>query len=186
VIPDLMILGKGLAGGYLPLSAVVVSRRIVDVLAQGTGTVLHAQTFSHHATLCAAGSATIRYLRRNRLVERCREIGQMLHARLQELRSSPCVGDIRGRGLLAGIEFVADKRTRRPFPAVSRFADAFAAAALELGLIVWPNSGQLEDGTGDLAMLAPPFTITEDQIGEMVTILSRAAEKTALALEVHS
>jgi adenosylmethionine-8-amino-7-oxononanoate aminotransferase len=185
VVPDIMILGKGIAGGYAPLSAVVAPRRLVDVLARGSGLFLHAQTFSHHATLCAAGVATIRYLRTHKLIARSAEMGQVLHQRLEALRSLPCVGDVRGRGLLAGIEFVQDKATRRPFPAAARFADAFAASALELGLVVWPNSGQLDDATGDLAMLAPPFVVTEDQIGEMVALLAQAAERTAARHEAH-
>ncbi|HZB27684.1 MAG TPA: aspartate aminotransferase family protein [Gemmatimonadales bacterium] len=179
VVPDLMVMGKGLGGGYVPLSAVIAPRRLVDVLARGSGTVLHAQTFSHHATLCAAGIATIKYLRRNRLIERCAEMGRVLHGRLQDLDASPWVGDVRGRGLLAGIEFVADKKTGRPFPRELRFAETFANVALELGLITWPNWGHLEDGTGDLAMLAPPFTISESQIDDMVTILLQAAGRTA-------
>ncbi len=127
VVPDIMVLGKGIAGGYAPLSAVVAPRRIVDVLAQGSGVFLHAQTFSHHATLCAAGVATIKYLRDHRLIERCAAMGAVLHRRLQSLRALPCVGDVRGRGLLAGIEFVEDKATRRPFPPAARFAESFAA-----------------------------------------------------------
>jgi hypothetical protein len=178
VVPDIQILGKGLSGGYAPLSAVVAPRRLVDVLAHGSGAFLHAQTFSHHATCCAAGVATLRYLRRHRLVERCAEMGTVLHARLQELLVLPCVGDVRGRGLLAGIEFVEDKSTRRPFPHSVRFADHFAATALELGLVVWPNSGQLADHTGDLAMVAPPFVIDEQQIGQLVRLLAEAAERT--------
>jgi len=183
VVPDIMILGKGIAGGYAPLSAVVAPRRLVDVLARGSGLVLHAQTFSHHATLCAAGVATIKYLRRHRLLDRCAGMGQVLHQRLQELRSLPCVGDVRGRGLLAGIEFVADKSTRRPFPPSAHFAESFTAIALELGLVVWPNAGQLDDGTGDLVMLAPPFVIDEDQIGEMVALLGEAGERAAAEVE---
>jgi adenosylmethionine-8-amino-7-oxononanoate aminotransferase len=185
IVPDIMILGKGIAGGYAPLSAVVAPRRIVDVLARGSGSFLHAQTFSHHATLCAAGIATIKYLRRHGLIERCAAMGPVLHLRLQELRELPWVGDVRGRGLLAGIEFVEDKASRRPFPPATRFADSVAANALDRGLVVWPNAGQLEDGTGDLAMLAPPFVIDEGQIGEMVTLLRQAVEQTASQVETR-
>jgi adenosylmethionine-8-amino-7-oxononanoate aminotransferase len=178
VVPDIMVLGKGIAGGYAPLSAVVAPRRLVDVLARGSGAFLHAQTFSHHPTLCAAGVATIKYLRRHRLIERAAAMGTVLHQRLQALRSFPIVGDVRGRGLLAGIEFVEERFTRRPFPKSARLAESFAATALELGLTVWPNAGHLADGTGDLAMLAPPFVIDEQQINEMVEILGRAVEQT--------
>jgi adenosylmethionine-8-amino-7-oxononanoate aminotransferase len=185
VVPDIMILGKGIAGGYVPLSAVVAPRRLVDVLAAGSGGMLHAQTFSHHPTLCAAGVATLKYLRRHRLIERCAGLGPVLHARLQALRSCPAVGDVRGRGLLAGIEFVADQNTRQPFSPSVRFAEAFAATALELGLVVWPNSNQLEDGTGDLAMIAPPFIITEEQIADLVELLGLAAERTLQQVSVR-
>jgi adenosylmethionine-8-amino-7-oxononanoate aminotransferase len=178
VVPDIQILGKGISGGYAPLSAVVAPGRIVDVLARGSGSFMHAQTFSHHATLCAAGVATLKYLSRHRLIERCARMGEILHDRLQGLRALECVGDVRGRGLLAGIEFVEDRSARSPYRPNARFAETFAAEALELGLVVWSNAGQLEDGTGDLAMLAPPYIITEEQIDEMVAILSQAAKQT--------
>jgi adenosylmethionine-8-amino-7-oxononanoate aminotransferase len=178
IVPDLMILGKGIAGGYVPLSAVVAPRRLADVLARGSGVPLHAQTFSHHATLCAAGAATIQYLRRHGLIARCAAMGRVLHQRLNELRSCPAVGDVRGRGLLAGIEFVSDKETGRPFPASVRFAESFAAAALDLGLVVWTNAGQLDGGIGDLVMLAPPYVISEEQIDDMIGMLTEAAERT--------
>ncbi|HKG32159.1 MAG TPA: aminotransferase class III-fold pyridoxal phosphate-dependent enzyme, partial [Gemmatimonadales bacterium] len=179
VVPDLMLVGKGIAGGYAPLSAVVAPRRLVDVLAKGSGSFLHGQTFSHHATLCAAGTATLRYLRQHRLVERCAEMGPVLQQRLEQLREYPLVGDIRGRGLLAGIEFVADRKSRRPYDPSLRVAERFAGAAMDSGVMVWPNAGQLEDGTGDLALLAPPYVIDEDQIEELVLGLSRALDRTA-------
>jgi adenosylmethionine-8-amino-7-oxononanoate aminotransferase len=178
VVPDIMILGKGISGGYAALSAVVAPRRLVDVLAAGSGSFLHAQTFSHHATACAAGIATLDYLKRHQLVERCAATGPLLQKRLRELLPLPGVGDVRGRGLLAGVEFVEDKTARRPFPASLHLADVFAATALDLGLTVWPNAGHLADGTGDLAMLAPPFIIEEHQIDEMLTLFGQAVEQT--------
>jgi adenosylmethionine-8-amino-7-oxononanoate aminotransferase len=180
VVPDLMTLGKGIAGGYVPLSAVVAPRRIVDVLARGSGGLLHAQTFSHHAALCAAGVATLRYLRDHALIERCAAIAPAFHERLAALRELPQVGDVRGRGLLAGIEFVADPATRAPFPRAVRFAETFAAAALEAGLVVWPNVGQADGTEGDLAMLAPPFIVTHD---EMDLIVERFAEALRATVE---
>ena len=178
VVPDIMTLGKGIAGGYVPLSAVVAPRRLVDVIRRGSGALLHAQTFSHHATLCAAGLATLRYLREHGLVERCAAIGPAFHARLAELRGLPHVGDVRGRGLLAGIEFVADPATRAPFPRAARFAETFADAALDAGLVVWPNVGQADGGLGDIAMLAPPFIVTEDEIGLIVQRFGQALRAT--------
>jgi adenosylmethionine-8-amino-7-oxononanoate aminotransferase len=129
--------------------------------------------------------ATIKYLRRHRLIERCAAMGPVLHQRLQELRSLPIVGDVRGKGLLAGIEFVTDKERRRPFPATARVAETVAANALELGLMLWPNSGHLSDGTGDLTLLAPPFIITEEQIGDLTAVLAQAIARTADKVGVH-
>jgi adenosylmethionine-8-amino-7-oxononanoate aminotransferase len=174
VVPDIMALGKGIAGGYVPLSAVVAPLRIVDVLARGSGALLHAQTFSHHPVLCAAGVATLRYLREHRLIERCARMGQVLHRRLEALRGHPLVGDVRGRGLLAGIEFVADPSTREPLPRATAFAETFTAAALDAGLVVWPNVGHADGTRGDLALLAPPFVVTEEEIEEMVARFTRA------------
>ena len=179
VVPDIMILGKGIAGGYVPLSAVVAPRRLVEPLALGSGALLHAQTFSHHATLCAAGVATLRYLREHRLIERCAAMGEVFHRRLASLRELPFVGDVRGRGLLAGIEFVADPATRAPFPRSARFAEAFADAALDAGLVVWPSVGQADGANGDLAMLAPPFVVTEDEIDLIVQRFGEALRATA-------
>ncbi|MEP7177129.1 MAG: aspartate aminotransferase family protein [Gemmatimonadales bacterium] len=178
VVPDIMTLGKGIAGGYVPLSAVVAPRRLADALARGSGALLHAQTFSHHATLCAAGVATLRYLRTHALIERCAEIAPAFHERLGTLRDLPGVGDVRGRGLLAGVEFVADPATRAPFPRAARFAESFAAAALDAGLVVWPNIGQADGVNGDLAMLAPPFIVTLDEIDLIVERFGTALRAT--------
>jgi adenosylmethionine-8-amino-7-oxononanoate aminotransferase len=179
VVPDIMTLGKGIAGGYVPLSAVVTSRRIAEPLARGSGGLAHAQTFSHHPVLCAAGVATLRYLRERRLIERCAEMGRVLHRRLGELRGLPFVGDVRGRGLLAGVEFVADPDTREPLPRSVRFAETFTEAALEEGLVVWPNIGHADGRTGDLVMLAPPYIVTSDQIDELLELMTRGLRRAA-------
>ena len=179
VVPDILTLGKGIAGGYVPLSAVVAPRRIVETLARGFGGLLHAQTFSHHPVLCAAGLATLRYLEARGLVQRCERMGHVLHARLESLCGLPLVGDVRGRGLLAGIEFVADAASREPLPREAKVAETFTAAALEAGLVVWPNVGHADGVRGDLAMLAPPFVVTEEEIDRMIAMFATAVRWTA-------
>ncbi|HUO52650.1 MAG TPA: aspartate aminotransferase family protein, partial [Gemmatimonadaceae bacterium] len=178
VTPDLMTMGKGIAAGYAPLSAVAAPERIVDVLAKGSGALMHAQTFSHHAVLCAAGLATVRYLRERQLVERAAAMGRVLHEELQALRALPAVGDVRGRGMLAGVEFVLDADTREPYPRAARFAETFADCALEAGLMVWPNVGHADGERGDLVMIAPPFVITPEEIREVVRRFERALDAT--------
>ncbi len=185
VTPDIMTLGKGISGGYAALSAIAAPERIVDVIAQGSGSFMHAQTFSHHPVACAAGVATMQYLKKHKLVERCAKMGRVLHERLRLLTGLPHVGDVRGRGLLAGIEFVEDKATRVPFPRAARFAERFADAALAAGLTVWPNVGQADGTNGDLVMVAPPFIITEEEIQEIVGRLTVALEKTTARLKAR-
>lgn len=174
VVPDILALGKGISGGYAPVSAVLARDEIVEPIARGLGYLMHAQTFSHHAVTCAAAVATLDYLGQHQLVERCARIAPVFHDKLQRLRDLPAVGDVRGRGLLAGVEFVADKETRAPFPRPAKFAERFTAAAQEAGLIIWPNVGHADGVNGDLAMLAPPFVISEEEIDEIVERFSRA------------
>ncbi len=178
VTPDIMTLGKGITGGYAPLSAVAAPERLLDVLARHSGALLHAQTYGHHPVACAAGLAAVRHLKARRLVERCARMGDVLHRRLDGLRALPHVGDVRGIGLVAGVEFVEDKETRAPFARSLRFAETFTEAAQEAGLVVWPNVGHADGENGDLVMIAPPFVVTEEQIDELVTLFQAALERT--------
>lgn len=185
VVPDLMTLGKGITGGYAPLSAVVAPRRIVDVLARGSGSLLHAQTFSHHPVTCAAALATLAYLDRHALIPRAARMGGVLHGALASLRDLPHVGDIRGRGLLAGIELVEDRDTRAPFPRAARFAEAFTAAAADAGLVVWANTGHVDGTNGDTILLAPPFIITEEEVVAIVDRLRIAYDAAVSSVVSH-
>jgi len=185
VTPDIMTLGKGISGGYAALSAVATSERIVDAIARGSGSFLHAQTFSFHPVGCAAGLAAVRLIKQRKLVERCAQLGVVLQRRLAALKPLPHVGDVRGRGLLAGIEFVEDKVTRSPFPRAAKFAEAFTEAAQEAGLVVWPNVGHADGVNGDLVMVAPPFIVTEQEIDEIVQRLTVALEATVSKVVSH-
>jgi hypothetical protein len=181
VAPDFQIFGKGIAGGYAPLSAMVTSRRVIDVLAAGSGAPLHNQTFSQFPISCAAGLAAIRLIKAEGLIERSAHMGAILHQRLGELRDHPHVGDVRGRGMLAGIEFVEDKESRKPFDRSARMVEAFTEAAQAAGLAVFPNAGQADGTNGDLVLIGPPFIITEDEISELVRRF-----RTALDTATHS
>ena len=167
LVPDILVLGKGLNAGALPLSAIVARRALVEQLASGSGAFNHAQTYSHHPALCAAGLATLRVLVAERLVERVARLEAPFFGALERLRAHPAVGDIRGRGFLAAVEFVADRATKRPFERSARFAERFAEIAFAHGLVVWPNAGNVNGTNGDLVIVAPPFTATEEELEEI-------------------
>ena len=153
-------------------------------LLTGSGSLLHAQTFSFHPVACAAGLATVRYLKAQRLVERCVELGAVFHGKLAALTRLPHVAAVRGRGLLAGVEFVEDARAWAPLPRGLKFAETFTEQALRAGLVVWPNIGHVDGTNGDLVMLAPPFTITAAEIDDIVTRFGVALERTRATLAV--
>ena len=185
VLPDIMTLGKGLSGGYVPLSAVVATQKIVDAIAKGSGAFKHAQTFSHSPAICAAGLAAVRHIKKNNLVARCSEMGAVLHRKISVLLDLPNIGDVRGLGLLAGVEFVADKKTKAPFPRSMKFAETFVSQAQHAGLILWPNTGHADGENGDLVMIAPPFTVAEPELDEIVARFKIAHTKTLEACHVH-
>ncbi len=179
VSPDLVTCGKGMSGGYMPVGAVLASERIVAALERASG-FTHGFTFSHNPVTAAACLETLRILEDEDLVARSRTLGERLLSRLAPLRSRPHVGDVRGRGLMAGVELVADKGTRRPFPRADKKAERVTAAAFAKGLVVYPSTGCADGTSGDLVMLAPPFVTTEAQIDEMAALLQQTLEDLGL------
>lgn len=177
VVPDIVVLGKGLNAGVVPLSAVVASREIVAAIAQGSGAFNHAQTYSHTPAICAAGYATVQRLKSDRLVERAASLEPIFLGALDALGRYPVVGDVRGKGLLAAIEFVADRETKAPFARSERFAERLTAKAFEHGLIVWPNVGHVDGERGDLITLAPPLTVSLDELAEIGRLLAVCLEE---------
>lgn len=170
--PDILTMGKGLSGGFVPLSAVMTSERVLAPIASGSGGFKHAQTFSHTPAICAAGLAAVRHIRNHELVARSASMGARLHERLAGLLDLPHVGDVRGLGLLAGVELVADKHSKAPFDRNHKVAERLVANALERGLVLWSNIGHADGERGDLVMVAPPFIITEDEIDTLVSRLA--------------
>lgn len=177
-IPDIMALGKGINGGVVPLSAVVAKREILDLLISTSGYFNHAQTYSHTPVICAAGLATVRYLKKHRLIERCAEMGEVLLQRLSELREYQVVGDVRGKGLLCAVEFVKDRDSKQPFPRSEKFAEGFTEKAFQNGLILWANVGHVDGTNGDLIMISPPFSISSEEISELISLLKQTLEQT--------
>jgi len=172
---DLMIFAKGITSGYLPLSGVMLTRQVHDTLKELKGPFQHGFTYSGHPTACAVALRNLQIIEDERLVARVAEIGSYLQERLQQLRSHDIVGDVRGIGLLAGVEFVRDRKTKEPFDVSLGVARRVWTSALEMGAIVRPLPG-------DVIALSPPFVISELEIDRVVEVLDRAITHVARKL----
>jgi len=182
--PDMILVGKGIASGYAPLGAVIVSGRVAETISRGSGTFLHGFTYNAHPVATAAGNAVLDYIERESLFARVDVAGKEMRAALELLKKFSVVGDVRGMGLLWGIEFVQDKKTREPFPSDARIAYRIQEDALEAGIMSYPIQGCVDGTRGDHILLAPPFTITSAMIQMLATGLEKAIaplEKTHLA-----
>jgi adenosylmethionine-8-amino-7-oxononanoate aminotransferase len=175
VEPDVFAIAKGLGAGYLPLGAAVYHRRVAEVIDAHDGGPLTGHTFTGHTAACAAGVAVQTIVRRERLVERVAADGPALLAALRaELGGLEAVGDIRGRGFFAGVEFVADRGTQEPFAAEIGFAGRVGRAAQAIGLLCYPVAGNVDGVRGDAVLLAPPFNASAAELEELVLLLGRA------------
>ena len=184
VTPDMILVGKGIASGYAPLGAVIVSGRVAETISRGSGTFLHGFTYNAHPVATAAGNAVLDYIERENLFARVDVAGKEMRAALELLKKFSVVGDVRGMGLLWGIEFVQDKKTREPFPSDARIAYRIQEDALEAGIMSYPIQGCVDGTRGDHILLAPPFTITSAMIQMLAAGLEKAIaplEKTHLA-----
>jgi adenosylmethionine-8-amino-7-oxononanoate aminotransferase len=171
VVPDMIVAAKGLSSGYTPLFAVIVKEEIHQIIKEGSGAFVHGHTFNQNPLSCAIGCAVIDYLIKHDLVSRTAKMGEYFLRALQSLTRHEIVGDVRGKGLFAGVEFVKDKKTKEPFDLKLKLNDLIASRAFEKGLITYPGGGGADGIKGDHLLLAPPFIITEEQIDKMVSIL---------------
>ena len=173
IAPDILVTAKGLSSGYAPLGAVIASKKVVDAIAAGSGAFLHGFTYNAHSVSLAAGRAVLRRVRSLSLVHAAdseaadpgakRTAGSALKKALESLRDLDVVGDVRGLGLLWGVEFVADKKTKAPFPPEKNFAGLVGQACLRRGLLVYPMQGCVDGIAGDHLLIAPPAVITPEQ-----------------------
>jgi adenosylmethionine-8-amino-7-oxononanoate aminotransferase len=175
VAPDILVTAKGLSSGYAPLGAVIATRKIVDAIPS----FLHGFTYNAHPVSLAAGRAVLRHLQRHELVKAADSGGNeivaaKLERSLSALLDSNAAGEVRGIGLLRGVEFVSDKRSKKPFAPELNFAGRVTAAALKRGLLVYPIQGCVDGVSGDHLLIAPPAVITTEQIAWAVQQLQEA------------
>ncbi len=176
--PDMITIAKGLGAGYQPIGALLTSARIYDAIAAGSGFFQHGHTYMGHAMAAAGAGAVLRAIEERGLLSQVRERGEELDQALRaRFGQHPHVGDIRGRGLFRGIELVEDRETKATFDPARKLHAKIKSAAMEEGLICYPMGGTIDGVHGDHVLLAPPFILTSDQVGELTEKLGRAVER---------
>jgi adenosylmethionine-8-amino-7-oxononanoate aminotransferase len=170
VVPDLLVGGKGLAGGYAPICGIFAREEVVAPIAERGDEVMF-YTYGAHPASCAAADKVLEILERERLVERAAEMGALLARRLAALADHPNVAQVRGLGLLHAVELVRDRATLEPFPQQTRFATRLVAAGLAHGVFVYPGGC---DPARDVICFGPPLTITPEEIDFVVGAVEKA------------
>ena len=175
--PDIITIAKGLTSGYIPMSASMVGDKVWDVLidhSREIGPFGHGYTYGAHPIAAAAAMANIDIFERDGLVENANTVGAYMQRQMREaLADHPHVGHVRGVGLILGIEFVADKASKRPFEGADKIAPKVSQAAYADGLIARPLPG------GDIIAVSPPLSITKDEVDAIVLGLAKALDKVA-------
>lgn len=180
IVPDLLVIAKGLGGGYQPIGAVLMRAHVFNAFRDGSGAFQHGHTYMGHPMAAAAALAVQDVIRRDGLLANVAAMGELLDRRLRErLGDHAHVGDIRGRGLFRGVEFVADRESKAPFDPSRKLHARIKAEAMARGLMVYPMGGTIDGVHGDHVLLAPPFIVEPSHIG---TIVDRFGEAIDAAL----
>ncbi|SIT17684.1 aspartate aminotransferase family protein [Paracoccus saliphilus] len=178
IAPDILCIAKGLGAGYQPIGAMLCSASVYDAVARGSGFFQHGHTYIGHPVATAAGLAVVSAILDRGLLPQVQAKGTALQQALEaRFGQHPHVGDIRGRGLFRGIEIVADRATKAPFDPALKLAAKLKKAAFARGLICYPMSGTIDGQHGDHILLAPPFIISEDEMGQLIEKLAGAMDE---------
>ena len=185
VVPDIVTLAKGLGAGYQPIAATLCSDSIFSTISEGSGALMHGFTYMGHTIACAAALAVLNTIVEDRLLENVRKQGDYLVSQLQDrLGSHPNVGDIRGRGLLVGIEFVADRASKESLNPNYSFHTVLKRVCQQNGLLCYPAGGTVDGRHGDHVLLAPPFIANEMIINHIVELLTTSINESLVQIEI--
>lgn len=175
--PDIVALGKGMGAGYAPIAAALVSEKVMEPILSGSKIVMSGHTLSANPQSCAVSLAVLEYLDKNEIIKEVDQKGNYLMEKLAELQENfPFIGDIRGKGLMVGLEFVQNAEDKTPFPRSLLFTQNLIQLAQTCGLIIYPAGAGIDGMNGDAVLLAPPLTITFQEIDELLKRLQTTFE----------
>ncbi len=177
IAPDIQVVAKGLGGGYQPIGGILVSGRVIEGLAAGSGAFMHGHTYQAHPVACAAAVAVQEVIREEKLLGNVQAMGALLEARLTErLGNHRHVGDIRGRGLFWAVELVRDRGSKAVFDPALKLNERVKQEAFARGLACYPMGGTIDGRQGDHVILAPPYIVTAEQVEMIVERFGDAVE----------
>jgi adenosylmethionine-8-amino-7-oxononanoate aminotransferase len=171
VKPDIIALGKGMSAGYTAIAATLVSEKVMTPILKGSGSIMSGHTYSANPQSAAVALAVLDYIEKHRLIEKVKDNGDYLLGKLKALAlTTDIIGDVRGKGLMIGIEFVADPTTKRSFTPETELTSKIVEKARDKGLLIYPASTGNEGVNGDAVILSPPFVITKEEIDQLVVL----------------
>jgi hypothetical protein len=183
VRPDLLVAAKGATSGYWPFGFVATSGEVHELLTGPAGGFVHGFTYSHQPAAAAAARAVLRILEDEDLVAASASKGERLRSLLEErIGEHPAVGEVRGRGLMVGLELVRDRDTREPFPRSARLVETVVRCARERGLLLYSGTGNANGVDGDVILLGPPFVVTDDELVRIADGLGDAIDAALAAV----
>jgi adenosylmethionine-8-amino-7-oxononanoate aminotransferase len=186
VQPDILVIGKGMSAGYTPIGAAIASDRVMEPILKGSKQIMSGHTYSANPQSTAVALAVIEYIEKNNLVKNAEEMGSYLVSKLKDLQKKyAIIGDVRGRGLLIGVEFVSDFLGKLPFKREVALTNLLLERAQTNGLLLYPSATGIEGVGGDAILIAPPLTITKDQIDELITIFEQTIKRLQKDLQVN-
>ncbi|WLD91502.1 aspartate aminotransferase family protein [Alkalihalobacillus sp. AL-G] len=184
VVPDIMALGKGLSAGYTPIGATMVSERIIETIESGSKVIMSGHTLSGNPQSAAVCLAVLKYMEANKVIDIGAFNSAILEQELRQLQNKyPLIGDLRGLGMMWGLEFISNPDTKECFPIQTFVTERIIKRCFEKGLIVYPAVGGINGTSGDSVIIAPPLTINQEEIRQLTTILEEAITEISLELD---
>lgn len=171
VQPDIIALGKGMSAGYTPMAATLVKENVMEPILKGSKSIMSGHTYSANPQSAAVSLAVLEYIEKHNLVKEAEDKGAYLLGELQNLaKNFPIIGDVRGKGLLIGVEFVSNYFSKYPFRKDIDLTNTIVATARDKGLLIYPASAGIEGGDGDAVIISPPLTIKKNEIDSLIQI----------------
>jgi len=185
VKPDIIASAKGLAACYFPVGATLVTKKVVDAFAKGSGVFAHSHTFNGMPAASAAVSAVMDFYLKNDLCGNSYKMGSIIEEKYaKSVADCDFIGDVRGKGLMWGFEFVKDKKTKEPFPRKEDVATRFRDYCISKGFTVYPGTGMVDGINGDNIIVAPPLIINEQQLDELFGKIIAALKSFSCQLKI--